>query len=244
MPRISVVDLSHHNTIPSSLQPAANIGVLGVIHKATEATGYKDEKYESRRKLAADAKLLWGAYHFMRRDQIAVQVDWFMRFAAPDDNTLMACDYEDPQVPMAQLIEFMQRLEQKLGRSPVLYCGHVLKEKLGKTPNPALTGYRLWLAQYGNSPHPPAGWEKPWLWQYSDGTVGPAPHLVAGINPPVDCDYYEGTDDQLRLEWAGGQVQAAKAAPAPQEPAPAAPESVVKIVIEAPPGVRVEVKQI
>lgn len=241
MPRIAVIDLSHHNTVPTSLKGAREAGVVGVIHKATEATAFDDDKYKARRAMAADANLLWGAYHFLRPGQVLLQVEFFLRFAAPDDKTLIACDYEDPKVPVEQLIEFMDRLESKLGRMPVLYCGHVLKEKL-KRPEPRLTRYRLWLAQYGPVAKPPIGWDDVWLWQYSDGSVGPSPHVVPGVNSPVDCNHFKGTDEMLRADWAGG-APLPKAEPPAKEPEPAADEQVVKITIEAPPGVRVEVVQ-
>lgn len=246
MPRIAVIDLSHHNTVPASLQPARDAGVVGVIHKASESSDprYADEKYGARRALAAQAGLLWGAYHFLRPGSVAAQVEVFLKCAAPDEHTLMACDYEDAAVTVAQLVEFMTTLETKLGRPPVLYAGNVLKEKLGATANPDLSKYRLWLAQYGSKPVCPAGWSVPWLWQYSDGKNGPAPHAVPGVNPPVDCDDFAGTDDELRAQWSGAPVAEPAPAPAPQpeQPAPAA-ESVVSIAIKAPPGVRVEVTQ-
>lgn len=203
MPRIAVVDLSHHNVIPKGLTEAKAAGVVGVIHKATEGASITDHKYNSRRALASSAGLLWGAYHFMRPGSVSAQVNLFMEIAKPNDETLMACDYEDEGIPVNALVEFMQQLEEKLGRSPVLYCGHILKAKLGSRPRAELQKYRLWLAQYGPTPHPPAGWSKTWLWQFSDGSVGPKPHSVPGINSPVDCDHFAGSDEQLRNEWAG-----------------------------------------
>lgn len=203
MPRIAVVDLSHHNVIPKGLAEAKAAGIVGVIHKATEGLTNSDKKYNARRILASNVGLLWGAYHFMRAGSVERQVDFFMETAKPDAETLMACDYEDDAIPVSALVEFMQSLEKILGRLPVLYCGHILKAKLGSKANPALSKYRLWLAQYGKVAHPPAGWEKTWLWQYSDGASGPSPHVVPGINSPVDCDNFDGTDEQLREEWAG-----------------------------------------
>ncbi len=240
MPRIAVIDLSHHNTVPSSLKGAREAGVVGVIHKATESTTYDDDKYKARRAMAKDANLLWGAYHFMRPGQVNMQVEFFLRTAQPDERTLMACDYEDPKVAVDDLCVFMERLEAKLGRMPILYCGHVLKEKL-KRPEPRLQRYKLWLAQYGPVAKPPIGWDDVWLWQYSDGGVGPDPHVVPGVNSPVDCNHFVGTDEDLRVEWAGGPLLP-KQAPAPADPA-TGDERVVTITIDAPPGVRVEVKQ-
>lgn len=227
--RIAVIDLSHHNTVSPSLEAAKAAGVQGVIHKATEATGYVDEKYVARRKLAADVGMLWGAYHFMRPGQVGVQVDHFLRTAKPDDGTVMVCDYEDPKIPLDQLIAFMGMLETKLGRKPVLYCGHVLKEKLGQTAMPVLTQYRLWLAQYGPKAKLPPGWDKYWLWQYSDGEVGPDPHEVPGIGPHCDCNHFDGTDDELAWSWAGH----------PHTTQPVKPK--VTIRIAAPEGVEVEI---
>jgi GH25 family lysozyme M1 (1,4-beta-N-acetylmuramidase) len=60
-----VVDLSHHNDVADFGKVKAS-GIAGIIHKATEATGFVDNMYAVRRGPAMNAGLLWGAYHFLR----------------------------------------------------------------------------------------------------------------------------------------------------------------------------------
>src|SRR5262245_32071305 len=71
------IDLSHHNTIPESLQDARRSGILGVIHKATEGSSYVDSKVDARFWLARDAGMMWGVYHFVRPGDMDQQVGFF-----------------------------------------------------------------------------------------------------------------------------------------------------------------------
>src|SRR5262245_46844597 len=155
------IDISHHQTIPESLVPAAQAGIIGVIHKATEGTSYVDDKMDNRRYLAQEANLLWGLYHFVKAGSMADQVEHFLDAANDysDENTLFALDWEVNDVSLDQAVDFMQTLEQRIGRSPVLYSGHVVKEALGGEPDPRISKYRLWLAQYASAPQLPPGWD-------------------------------------------------------------------------------------
>jgi lysozyme len=85
---------------------------------------------------------LWGAYHFLRSGSIAAQVDFFLKVAAPDDTTLLALDHEDIRVPLIDAKEFLLRVEDTVGRKPVLYSGSVIKEQLGSR----IDGYSAHIA--------------------------------------------------------------------------------------------------
>lgn len=54
-----VVDISHHNKV-TNLRATAASGVWGVIHKASQGSGYRDPDYAARRRQAEAAGLLWG----------------------------------------------------------------------------------------------------------------------------------------------------------------------------------------
>jgi hypothetical protein len=118
MPMIPrVIDISHHNTV-KDLKATASAGVWGVIHKASQGRAYRDPDYAGRRKLAAAAGLLWGAYHFNTGDDVASQVDNFLKAAQPDPNTLLVLDYEDnrpSQMSIKQAVQFLHLIEQKDG---------------------------------------------------------------------------------------------------------------------------------
>lgn len=204
MPNFMVVDLSHHNAT-ADFAKAKQTGVAGIIHKASQGTGFADPKYASRRKQALQAGLLWGAYHFATGADVTAQLKFFLATAAPDEHTLVALDFElNEQTPansmsLAQAKAFLKGIESALMRKAVLYGGAYLKEKLGTANDPYLAQHRLWWAQYSPAPALPATWPAYWLWQYTDGHHGSAQN-VPGLGTP-DCDTFDGTPDQLTASW-------------------------------------------
>ena len=128
--KLRVVDLYRGDRV-SSFRKAADFGIWGIIHKATTGATGKDGKYSDRRSAALDAGLLWGAYHWGTNANVPKQVDNFLQNAKPDDKTLIALDYEDARMSLAQAREFLTLLAEKLGRKPVLYSGNLIKERLG-----------------------------------------------------------------------------------------------------------------
>jgi lysozyme len=223
------VDLSHHNAIPSSLEPAAASGILGVIHKASEGWSMVDDKLAARRHLALEAGLLWGTYHFIRPGSVDAQVAHYLEACKPvtDDNSLYVLDWEDRGVSADDALAFLEAVEQITGHLPVLYTGFALKDAIAAgAPSAtleALQRFGLWLAQYGPEPELPPGWSELWAWQYTDQGS------VAGITPPTDLNAYPGTADELAATWSGAAVE--------PEPEPEA----VEITVIVPDGVRVRV---
>ncbi len=102
--------------------------------------------------------------------------------------------------------EFVNLLEEEIGRYPVLYGGAWLKEQLNSRTDDLLSKCLLWISQYGAKPVLPVGWKKYVLWQYTDGHGGPEPHMVAGIGP-CDRNQFNGTITQLRRVWPFSQQQ-------------------------------------
>jgi lysozyme len=200
-----VLDLSHHNTV-TNLQAVKDAGIWGVIHKATEGTGYIDPKYAGRAKGFLELGFLWGAYHFLHPGNVKAQVDFFLRVAGVHDNMLYALDWELSSTGTASEADaeaFMRDLEIATGRKGVVYSGNVAKEQISGV-NAELGACRLWLAQYGAHPSTQASWHNNvWLWQYSDGVVGPTPHGCPGVTGGVDTNSWTGTQQQLAAEWSG-----------------------------------------
>jgi lysozyme len=223
MPTPLVIDLSHHNVIPESLEPAKAAGIVGLIHKMSEGTGYTDDKVQARYTLALRAGMAWGLYHFIRPGRIIAQADFFLAQAEAlgvlDRSTLLALDWEDAGVSAQDALLFLDHVQDRSGRAPVLYSGHVCKED----PDDELGAFRLWLAQYASSCTLPTFAERWWLWQYTDKGA------IAGVTPPTDLNAYDGSPAQLLAEWSGGDVIPS-------------PVPVVTVIISTPPGVRVEVQ--
>jgi lysozyme len=205
-----VVDLSHHNT-PTSFVDAYKFGIRGIIHKASQGLGMVDQTYAKRKTQALDAGLLWGAYHFAENSDPIKQVHHFFDTVKPDDNTLMALDYEpntSHTMTLEQAKAFLVEGEKLLGRKLVLYSGNLIKETL-KHPDPYINAHKLWLAQYGPTAHLPVGWTDYWIWQYTGDGTGPTPHTIPGLGSGLDINSYNHSDEQLAQEWAG-EVSAPK----------------------------------
>lgn len=231
--RRMVLDLSHHNTV-TDWNAVVDAGIYGIIHKATEGDYMDDDTYASRRKAATNAGLLWGAYHFGTNSPVEEQVDLFLRHADPDVGTLVCLDWEPygaKQMSKAQAREWIELVEGTLGRpgSVVIYSGNLAKEQLSSS-DVFFGERRLWLAHYSSTPKVEPPWEKFWLWQYSDGAAGPGPHGCPGCSGHVDTNSYDKSAADLVVEWADGSTT---------EPSD---ELVVRIIVSAPPGVKVVVE--
>jgi GH25 family lysozyme M1 (1,4-beta-N-acetylmuramidase) len=205
---LMVVDLFHGDRV-TSFAKAYQAGIRGIIHKATTGATGKDDAYSGRRAAALKAGLLWGAYHWGTSADVTKQLDNFLGQAKPDDQTLVALDFEPSggyTMSLSQAREFLSKIEEKLGRKAVLYSGNLIKEKLGNKNDAFFGSHRLWLAQYGPKPSPPKSWRSYWLWQYTDGESGPDPKTVDGLpgdaKGNLDCNSFEGTPRELELQWA------------------------------------------
>jgi GH25 family lysozyme M1 (1,4-beta-N-acetylmuramidase) len=210
MPTIKrkVVDIYRGDRV-TSFKKAVDDGVVGVIHKATTGISGKDSEYAVRRTPAGKAGLLWGAYHWGTGGDVDKQIRNFLNVAEPDANTLVALDFEPTEgntMSLAQARAFLEGVASELGRKPVLYSGHLIKDRLGSKKDAFFGSHRLWLAQYGPTPKTQASWKNYWIWQFTDGDVRPGPRGVAGIpgdsKGRLDLNHYDGTDAQLRKEWA------------------------------------------
>ncbi len=202
-----VIDIYYGDEVQDFAATKA-FGVLGVIHKASEGTGFADRLYAARRKLAADHGLLWGAYHFFHGADPAAEADFFLARAEPDAATLVALDWEDvphrgtPSAAAARA--FCERVAEKLGSRPVIYSGNVAKEQIHGL-DAFFGAHRLWLAQYGTRWSVQPSWQRPWLWQNNGDSYGPGPHGIPGIKGLCDNSTLVApmTADDLVAQWSG-----------------------------------------
>jgi lysozyme len=196
----AVVDLSHWDEV-DSFEDAKDDGVVGIIHKATESNNYFDPTYNQRKRDALAARLLWGAYHFLRPGNMKDQAHYFVSEAGKNLD-LYAADHEDEGVSLDDLKTFLREVKRLTGKSPIIYSGHVLKEQLGDRRDSELSQYRLWLAQYTSSGTP--SWPKAtflqwWLWQYTEH--GECDGIPGDSEGNLDLNKYTGTKKQLIDEW-------------------------------------------
>lgn len=200
-----VVDIYHHNTI-SSVAKMKQDGVIAVVHKATEGRDYRDERYPERKHQFKSAGFKWGGYHFSSGANPLLQVENFLQYAAPEPDELICLDYEPSSsganMTYGQMIEFINLIHQEIGRYPVVYGGHLLREAVKDVTNSILSNCPLWYARYASAPYGiPSIWQTWTLWQYTDGNAGPLkPHTVEGIGH-CDRDTFNGTQQELLQRW-------------------------------------------
>jgi GH25 family lysozyme M1 (1,4-beta-N-acetylmuramidase) len=201
-----VIDIYYGDQVQDFARTKA-FGIVGVIHKASEGTGFTDKLYGVRRKLATDLGMKWGAYHFFHGADPAAEADHFLAAAEPDADTLVALDWED--VPhlgapgAAPARAFLERIEDRLGRKAVIYSGNVAKEKI-KGADAYFGSHRLWLCQYGPAWRVQQSWAAPWLWQNNGDNFGPGPHDIPGLKGLCDNNTIVDpmTEADLLAQWA------------------------------------------
>jgi lysozyme len=194
-----VIDLYHADKV-LDFASVKSSGVVGVIHKASQGKGMTDQAYAVRRKLATDAGLLWGAYHFMDLSDPTAQAQQFLDRADPDDTTLMALDWENikgTSPTTADARTFIEAVEDGIGHQCVIYSGNVAKERITGN-DPFFGARRLWLAEYGDHWKVQESWKAPWLWQFSETGQVPGIRGNCDINAITD----PMTQERLIAEWA------------------------------------------
>jgi lysozyme len=198
-----VVDLNHANTINFTKVKAA--GILGIIHKATQGVGYRDHAYQSRRSAAEAMGFLWGAYDFATGDEVEANVAAFFEAAQPGPTTLMCLDFEDnshSEMSGEQAREFLDRVDQKLGRACWIYGGNRIFEHIPEDDD-FFAQHPLWLCQYkliqvdsleelNKHIKVPPPWKDYTLLQYTGDGVGPKPHTVGGLEDGADLNAFKG----------------------------------------------------
>jgi lysozyme len=210
------VDIYHGDAVEGTdcvkgFQKAADAGIWGVIHKASQGSSFKDKAYARRRKAAEKVGLLFGAYHFNNGDNVKAQANHFLKCADPGPETLMVLDFEDNKksnMSIHEAVSFMKIVEDKIGRSCAIYSGNRLKEtlsELGKDEREYILSKKLWLCQYGPRAVLPKGYKNYFLWQYTGDGIGPKPHYVPGITVPggegIDLNIFNGTREELKKLW-------------------------------------------
>lgn len=198
-----VVDISHYQTV-SSFTDVKTGGVLGIIHKATQGTGYTDPTYSARKPEALAAGLMWGAYHFGTNSYGVAQADHFLEVVQPGEQDLLVLDVEsngDNSMNLRAAEDFVNYIYYKTGRWPVLYTNYPYMNGLaGAKDSTILKNCVLYIARYGAEPNVPLPWTKWTFWQYTDGVNGDQPKTTDGIGP-CDRDKFSGTLSDLKTLW-------------------------------------------
>ena len=199
-----VLDISHYDNVSQDFVTVAKAGIVAVILKATQGTGFVDPTFLSRVAEARAAGLEVGAYHFLDGSSPAEQTAHFLTVAVSEGMVnWLALDWEPYPVSQASTMQAATAaasVQAATGKWPVLYT---IRSMLS-LPNQTLSNCALWLAEYGTRPICPPGFAAWRLWLHTDGQVGSAVVPVPGVGP-CDRSKFAGTVDQLRSWWRNPQ---------------------------------------
>lgn len=216
-----VLDVSHYQKTPD-WNAVKSAGILGIIFKCTEGTGYLDPTYKQRRADAERAGLVCCVYHFLKHGAVGQQMQWFVNNAVPAAGERLVIDFEDAKCTLEDLVQACQWLESYTKPLEITIYGAngFLGAMLAGKRNDYLAKFSLWVASYTSASSPTmtnlkATWPEWTLWQKTDKAT------ISGINGPVDGNLFNGSNENC-LKWLG------PAAYDPTPPVPA-PDTVAEV---------------
>lgn len=193
--KVHGTDLSHHNPTPD-LKKAKDAGLEWLIHKATEGSTFTDSTYAARRKLAADAKVPFGAYGFARPDggDAKLEALHLFKVARPKAGDIVpALDFEVSYHDAEAWCKAWQAEMKRLLATQGLTFGaalHYGPDDFGKD-YPAVR----WVPRYNSNNTPP---NVPWdIFQFSNGQLG-VPNSFPGLGN-VDLNHVKPGFDFSKL---------------------------------------------
>jgi len=199
------IDISKWNGAWNA-EKAKSAGASFVFIKASQAA-YMDPRFLANWKIAKDAKLLQGAYHYMDYTRpVRESANFYATILSNYPGDLPpVVDYEQARndnnaaAARAYLREFLEVLRSR-GHKPIIYTSSGFWNKYGDK-NSYWTEFPLWLAQYTTATKPavPLPWTKWVFWQYSSTGKG-ATYGAEGYN--VDLNRFNGTLEDL-VKFAG-----------------------------------------
>ena len=136
----------------------------------------KQELYNTRRAIAKNLGLKWGAYHLGRPGNPVAQANHFLNFADPQPDELIALDIEhdNPKkwISFEDAEIFAKHIHKRLGRYPILYTNHHTAQRIAQLRHkyPLLSRLPLWYARFRSDitgVFPMGNWEDYVLWQFS-----------------------------------------------------------------------------
>jgi lysozyme len=228
----SVVNMSHYDLMRPDFITMKNEGIIGVIHEATYPRYDRDSRYRQRQDEAIRAGLLWGAYHFGDATDPIRQADHFLSVVAsanptigtlPDSErkrpgVLLVLDFEKNghypggSMSVSQAAAFVQRIKEKTGSYPGLYCSEYRLRQMLYGPG-ASAGHRsvlsncwLWIANYHFQPRNTSPWSHWQLWQYTgDGKCDLRPRemypkSIANMRK-AERNIFNGNNTALAAFW-------------------------------------------
>ncbi|GGE14629.1 hypothetical protein GCM10011390_37190 [Aureimonas endophytica] len=170
------------------------------------------ELYMTRRAMAKELGLKWGAYHLGRPGNPREQADHFIDFAEPQPDELIALDIEDNTSEWMSLADaeiFANQIFIRTGRYPVLYTNGSTAKWISdyKDKYKLLSRLPLWYARYRDDisgKFPESTWPTYALWQFSsmhNCSTRKCPYRVKGAKNDIDVNVSPLGPDKLRAAW-------------------------------------------
>jgi GH25 family lysozyme M1 (1,4-beta-N-acetylmuramidase) len=196
--------------------------VVGILHKATQGTSFKDAKYTWRREAAKSADFLWGSYHLLTTEDIQTQVNVYLETVGIHADEVYSLDVEclaGPsgcantkfKVTIEQVMSALLYFKSKTGHFPLIYANGSVTDRLAQelSSDPKFIDVRLWYARFKGdiSRHfPDSQWPSYTLWQFSSEiNCKPAPkacpYRVKGTSFDMDINVFPGDPATLRAAW-------------------------------------------
>ncbi len=218
------IDISHYEGNKFPLKNLKDQSISFIYIKATQGTDYADKTFD--RNWNGVAGIPRGAYHFLSSDPKMsgkAQADSFVdyvnlhgKFAATDlppavdlewDVTCQKCPdrwktrNRSPQDIVGTAVDFMNRVKERTGRTPVLYTNKTFLND-NKITDPQLvskltTGFKVWIFDVDNHdrtlelPDPKKNLDHV-LWQFSFGGSVPGPY-----SGDVDVEVFKGKPEDF-----------------------------------------------
>lgn len=228
----SVVNMSHYDLMRPDFVAMKSEGIIGVIHEASYPRYERDSRYAQRQGDAIRAGLLWGAYHFGDGTDPVRQADHFLSVVASSNPTggtlpdserkrsgvLLVLDFEKNghypggSMSVAEAAAFVQRIKERTGSYPGLYCSEYRLRQMLYGPG-ATSGHRsvlsncwLWIANYHFQPRNTSPWRSWQLWQYTgDGKCDLRPRSmypksIANMRK-AERNIFNGNNTALAAFW-------------------------------------------
>jgi lysozyme len=221
----SVVNLSHYDLMRPDFAQMKNEGIVAVIHEATYPRFERDSYYGTRQNAATRAGLLWGAYHFGDATDPIRQAEHFLSMVESQwrgptlhpNGILLVLDFEKNghypggTMRVDQAVTFVERIHQRTGRYPGLYCSEyrlrqvLFGPKVTATQRRVLSNCWLWIANYHFEPRNTAPWSHWTMWQYTGDGVCDLPRStypkgVANIRK-AERNIFRGSPAMLEAFW-------------------------------------------
>ncbi len=175
-------------------KPVDDIKISFAFIKATEGVTLVDARFKRNWREAEKANILRGAYHYFKpKKSGAWQALFFLQTVKPQAGDLLpVVDVEETggiekAVLRANLREFLNQVEKKIGAKPIIYSGYKFYiENLEGHFN----DYPLWIAHY-RQPKLKFTEEKWLFWQHSDEAT------LSGIKTRTDMNVFNGSESDL-----------------------------------------------